>query len=248
MYQTLTLHPAIIGHVLTWSCGFCALHPPFYTLSSMDILQIEDPFMGCHLHGYCCHWQPSPLPSLRWKSCCWPRLSLWKQCVSLQCAELSLISLCEWCVFMCAAECFSLVQEKQPCCLPIGWMTGGECDGRSTINFPVVGKGHEVTALWSAIKRTRQIGWGALVRGRARRAGSDKGGDGDAAPHNSEPDKSLRQPSDTTATPAHTHTHIDMHTNIRWQHKSVSPGAFTTAALENKYSHLQICWWHPCLS
>lgn len=152
-------------------------------------------------------------------------------------------------VCLCAAECFSLVQEKQPCCLLIGWMTGGEFDGRSTINFPVVGKGHEVTALWSAIKRTRQIGWGALVRGRARRAGSDKGRDGDAAPHNSELDKSLRHPSDTTATPAHTRTHIDMHINIRWQHKSASPGAFTTAALENKYSHYsQICWWHPCLS
>lgn len=126
-------------------------------------------------------------------------------------------------VYLCAAECFSLVQEKQPCCLLIGWMTGGECDGRSTINFPVVGKGHEVTALWFAIKRTRQIGWGALVRGRARRAGSDKGGDGDAAPHNSELDKSLRHPSDTTATPAHTRTHTDMHINIRWQHKSASP-------------------------
>lgn len=169
--------------------------------------------------------------------------SLLAPTLTMKAAWVCSVPSCHWyhCVSgvcLCAAECFSLVQEKQPCCLLIGWMTGGEFDGRSTINFPVVGKGHEVTALWSAIKRTRQIGWGALVRGRARRAGSDKGGDGDAAPHNSELDKSLRHPSDTTATPAHTRTHIDMHINIRWQHKSASPGAFTTAALENKYSHL----------
>ena len=103
------------------------------------------------------------------------------------------------------------------CCSLIGWMTGRECDGRSTINFPVVEKGRGVTALWSTIKRTRQIGRGAPVRGRARRAGPDKDGDGDAASHNSG-----RHKGPATArwhhsnTSSHTQPHWHAHKHQRW--------------------------------
>lgn len=51
-------------------------------------------------------------------------------------------------------------EQKPPCCVLIGWMTGRVYDGKSTVNFPLVGKGHRVMALWSTIKRIRQIGQG----------------------------------------------------------------------------------------
>lgn len=127
---------------------------------------------------------------------------------------------CHWyhgmssvCVQVC--ECFLWLKlwlrckRSPPRSSLIGWMAHGECDGRSTINFPVVGKGHGVTALWSTIKRTRQIGRGAPVRGRARRAGPDKDGDRDAASHNSGPDK-------RPATAQWHHSNTSAHTQPHW--------------------------------
>ena len=100
-------------------------------------------------------------------------------------------------------------------------MTVPECDGRSTINFPVVGKGHRVTALWSAIKGTRQIGLGAPVHGRE---GRDKEWERDAAPHDSDLDKdpatarrhccnTITHPRWMFPNPPYTHTHSHTHTH-----------------------------------
>lgn len=91
--------------------------------------------------------------------------------------------------------------------LSLDKITCQKCDGRGTINFPVVGIGHRVTALWSAIKRTRQIGRGAPVHGRAWTAGPDKDRDGDAVSHNSVMDKrpgTAQQHHSNTYTQAHT--------------------------------------------
>lgn len=150
-------------------------------------------------------------PNLAVKEMCVFVVCLFTKCVLL---SLAVIDIMGWVVCVCVWV-FSLVetlvemQAKPPCCSLIGWMTGRECDGRSTINFPVVGKGHGVMALWSTIKRTRQIGWGAPVRGRARRAGPDKDGDGDAASHNSGSDKS-------PATAPWHHSNTSTHTQPHW--------------------------------
>lgn len=143
-------------------------------------------------------------------------VSLYKVCVVVTGCHwyygMSSVCSCEW-VFSLVKTLVEM-QAKPPCCSLIGWMTGRECDGRSAINFPVVEKGHGVTALWSTIKRTRQIGRGAPVRGRARRAGPDKDGDGDAASHNSGPDKrpgTARWHHSNTSTYTQPHWHACKH-------------------------------------
>lgn len=106
------------------------------------------------------------------------------------------------------------MQAKTPCGALIGWMTGPECDGRSTINFPVVGKGRGVTALWSTIKRTRQIEeQGRRSAGEHREQGQTKTGMEMQLHITQRRTKGLRQLSDTTATPADTHILTGMHTN-----------------------------------
>lgn len=181
-------------------------------------------------HRCCCRGEKVGVcPNSRCeRNVCVCSVSLCKVCV--------VVTVCHWyhgtssvCVYVC--ECFLWLKlwlrckQSPPCGSLIGWMTGRECDGRSAINFPVVGKGHRVTALWSTIKRTRQIGWGAPVRGRARRAGPDKDGDGDAASHNSGLDK-------RPATARWHHSNTSTHTQPHWHaHKHQRCGflvAFTT--------------------
>lgn len=170
-------------------------------------------------------------------SCCERNVCVvvWILCTKCALLSLAVIDIMGWvvCAFMCVCvRVFSLVealvemQAKPPCGALIGRMTGRECDGRSTINFPVVGKGHGVTALWSTIKRTRQIGRGAPAHGRARRAGPDKDGDGDADPHNSRPDK-------RPATARWHHSNTSTHTQPHWHaHKHQCHGFLCTTNIQ----------------
>lgn len=104
--------------------------------------------------------------------------------------------------------CVIWMQGKPPCCSFIGWMTGCERNGRSTINFPVVGKGHGVTALWSTIKTIRQIGRGGRrSTGEHGKLGQTKTATEMQLHITQSHTKALRQPRDTTATLTQPHWH-----------------------------------------
>ena len=132
-HQTLTFRPAVTDHVLTWPRGcwvssneFSLCLPSSLPLSlSLSTLsgpwtsfKSKIPFMGCHRHAYCCHWQPAPLLLPGWKKLVSaPTLAVKEMCVfavcpSRKCVLLSLavIDIMGWvvcvCVFMCASVCF----------------------------------------------------------------------------------------------------------------------------------------------
>lgn len=222
----MTWHPTVLDYVVTWPWGCW-----------VSLNESLSPFLACLVHGHPSNrrslyrlpspWLLLPLatntiavvgvkklvsaPSLAVKEMCVFVVCLFTKSVLL---SLAVIDIMGWVVCVCFLWLKLLVEmrAKPPFCSLIGWMTGQECDGRSTINFPVVGKGHGVTALWSTIKSTRQIGWGG--RRSAGERGETKTGTEMQLNITQGRTKALWQPRDTTATPAHTHTHTGMHTNI----------------------------------
>lgn len=169
----------------------------------LDILQIQDPFYGrpaiamataaASNQHYCrCRGEKvvsATTPAV--KEMCVFAVCLFTKCESLSPAVIDIVGTTGVCLYVCA---FSLVEarrqrRKTPCGSLIGPVPVRECDGRGAIDIPVVVRGCGVTALWSTIKRTRQIGRGAPARGRPRREGTNKDEDGDPASHNSGPHK-----------------------------------------------------------
>lgn len=175
--QTMTFHPTVDDYILMLPWGYWVFWNDSPTQAALPCLVPGHHSNRRSLYRLPSPWLPLPLatvvevkklvsaPSLTLKELCVFVVCLFTKCVSLL---LAVINILRWVVSVCEltslVETLDGMQGKPPCCSFIGWMADWECDGRSTINFPVVGKGHGVTALWSTIKRTRQIGRGGAGR------------------------------------------------------------------------------------